>query len=59
LAGKKSKILGQTKQSKFQWKRDPKQIEADNPNNIKLKASKHFENKKGRNTENVKSITLK
>jgi len=43
---RKSKILGETKQSKFKWKRDPKQIKWDNPNNIKRKASKHFGNKK-------------
>lgn len=49
-----SKTLDQTKQSKFQWKRNPKQIKRDNPKNINRKASKNFGNKNGRNTENVK-----
>ena len=37
------------KLSKFQWKREPKQIKGDNPNNIKRKASKHL----GKNKEGI------
>jgi K+/H+ antiporter YhaU regulatory subunit KhtT len=57
LAKNISKILGETKQSKFQWKQDQKQIKGDNPNNIMRKANKHFTGKKIGNTENIKSIT--
>ena len=39
-------ILDQRKQAKMQWIQDPSQSNADNLNNVKQDASRHFRNKK-------------
>jgi hypothetical protein len=42
-------LLDQRKQAKIQWLQDPNQSNADNPNNIRHEASRHFRNKKKEN----------
>ena len=39
-------ILDQRKQAKMQWMQDPSQSNADNLNNVRRDASRHFRNKK-------------
>ena len=39
-------ILDQRKQAKMQWIQDPSQRNADNLNNVRRDASRHFRNKK-------------
>ena len=39
-------ILYQRKQAKMKWIQDPSQSNADNLNNVRLDASRHFRNKK-------------
>ena len=39
-------ILDQRKQTKMQWIQDPSQSNADNLNNVRRDASRHFRNKK-------------
>ena len=39
-------ILDQRKQAKMQWIQDPSQSNADNMNNVRRDASRHFRNKK-------------
>ena len=39
-------ILDQRKQAKMQWIQDPSQSHADNLNNVRRDASRHFRNKK-------------
>ena len=39
-------ILDQSKQAKMQWMQDPSQSNAENPNNVRRDASRHFRNKK-------------
>ena len=39
-------FLDQRKQVKMQWIHDPRQSNADNLNNVRLDASRHFRNKK-------------
>ena len=39
-------ILDQRKQAKMQWIQDPSQSNADNLNNLRRDASRHFRNKK-------------
>jgi hypothetical protein len=41
-----SKLLYQRKQAKLQWLQDPNEVNGDNLNNIRCKASRHFRNKK-------------
>jgi hypothetical protein len=41
-----SKLLDQRKRAKVQWMQDPSKINADNLNNVRCEASKHFRNKK-------------
>jgi predicted metal-dependent hydrolase len=40
------KIIRQTKEAKLQWLQDPREINVNNPNNIKRETSRHFRNKK-------------
>jgi hypothetical protein len=42
-----SKLLGQRKQSIFQWLQDPSEINWDNLKNVRCEASRYFRNKKG------------
>ena len=39
-------ILDQRKQAKMQWVQDPSQSNADNPNNVRRDASRHFRKKR-------------
>jgi hypothetical protein len=39
-------ILDQRKQARMQWIQDPSQSNADNLNNVRQDASRHFRNKK-------------
>ena len=39
-------ILDQRKQAKMKWIQDPSQSKADNLNNVRRDASRHFRNKK-------------
>jgi hypothetical protein len=39
-----SKLLHQRKEAKLQWLQDPSEINGDNLNNVKHKASKRFRN---------------
>jgi hypothetical protein len=39
-------FLDQRKQAKTQWEQDPRQSNADNLNNVRREASRHFRNKK-------------
>jgi hypothetical protein len=41
-----SQLLDQRKQAKLQWLQDPSEINADNLNNVRREASRHFRNKK-------------
>jgi hypothetical protein len=41
-----SEVLGQRKQAKMQWLKDPNQSNSDNLNNARQEASRHFRNKK-------------
>jgi lipopolysaccharide export system protein LptC len=41
-----SKLLDQRKQAKLQWLQDSSEINGDNPNNIRRKASRYLGNKK-------------
>jgi hypothetical protein len=41
-----SELLDQRKQAKLQWLQDPREINGDNLNNARCKASRHFRNKK-------------
>jgi hypothetical protein len=41
-----SKLLDQRKQAKLQWLQDPSEINGDNLNNVRHKASRYFRNKK-------------
>jgi hypothetical protein len=41
-----SKLLDQRKQAKLQWLQDPHEINGDNLNNLRCKASRYFRNKK-------------
>jgi hypothetical protein len=41
-----SKLLDPSKQAKLQWLQDPSEINADNLNNVKREASRHFRIKK-------------
>jgi hypothetical protein len=41
-----SKLLNRRKQAKFQWLHDPSEVNGDNLNNVRHKASRHFRNKK-------------
>jgi hypothetical protein len=40
------KILDQRKQAQSQWLQDPSKINWDNLNNVRLKTSRYFKNKK-------------
>jgi hypothetical protein len=42
-----SKLTDQRKEAKLQWLQDPSEIDGDNLNNVRHKASKYFRNKKG------------
>jgi hypothetical protein len=44
-----SKLLHQRKQAKLQWLHEPSEINGDNPNNVRLEASRYFRTKKRRN----------
>ena len=39
-------FLDERKQTKMQWVQDPSQSNVDNPNNVRLEASRHFRKKK-------------
>jgi hypothetical protein len=59
-----SKLLNDGKQDTLQQLQDPSEINADNLNNVKLKASKHFRNKqmvylKDKNNEFAKNSNNK
>jgi hypothetical protein len=41
-----SELLDQRKQAKFQWLRNPSEIDGDNMSNVRRDASRHFRNKK-------------
>jgi hypothetical protein len=41
-----SKLLNQRKRAKLQWSQDPRKINGDSLNNVKLEASGHSRNKK-------------
>jgi ABC-type xylose transport system substrate-binding protein len=41
-----SKLLNQSKQTKFHWLQDPSEINRDNLNNVRHEASRYFKNKK-------------
>jgi hypothetical protein len=41
-----SKLLDQRKEAQLQWLQNPSEINGDNLNNVKHKASRHFRNKK-------------
>jgi hypothetical protein len=45
------KLLDQRKQAKLQWLQDPSEINGNNLNNVRHKASRHFGNRKKENFE--------
>ena len=47
-------ILDQRKQAKMQWIQDPSQSNADNLNNARRDASRHFRNNKNTNKQKYK-----
>jgi hypothetical protein len=49
-----SELLDQRKQVKLQWLQDASEINGDNPNNVRHKASRHFRN---RGKEHLKDKT--
>jgi hypothetical protein len=42
-----SELLDERKQAKLQWLQDPRKINGDNLNRVRLEASGHFRNKRG------------
>jgi hypothetical protein len=48
-----SKLLNKRKPAKLRWLQDPSEINRDNMNNLRHRASRYFRNKKGECVKNI------